>query len=85
MSAIDRLFVNHPHSIGESYGEHGLFALRFAGRLLLAGGAALVHAAIPCLCETTASRMVLSLHAEIVARRAKAPQAPMADTALQAH
>ena len=74
MSALDRLFHAHPLSIGESYAEHGFFALRFAGRLLLAGGAALVHAVIPGLCETTASRMILAMHAEIMARRAKAPQ-----------
>jgi hypothetical protein len=76
--AIDRLFRAHPQTVGESYAEHGLFALRFAARLLVAGGAALIHAAIPCLCETTASRMVLDMHAEIVARRARAvrPHAP---------
>jgi hypothetical protein len=85
VSAIDRLFVSHPQSVGESYADHSLFALRFAARLLLAGSAALVHAAIPGLCETTASRMILAMHAEIMARRAKAPQAPNVDAALQAH
>jgi hypothetical protein len=90
VSALDRLFCAHPHSIGESYAEHGFFALRFAGRLLLAGSAALVHAVIPCLCETTASRMILAMHAEIMARRAKTPQpelaAPLPATgALQVH
>lgn len=72
MPTLDRLFCAHPHSIGESYAEHGLFALRFAARLLIAGGAALIHAVVPCLCETTASRMVLAMHAEIVARRSRA-------------
>jgi len=85
VSALDRLFYAHPHSIGESYGEHSFFALRFAGRLLVAGGAALVHAVIPCLCETTASRMVLAMHGEIMARRAKAPQPQLASGALQVH
>jgi hypothetical protein len=27
---------------------------------------------VPCLCETTASRIILALNADIVARRAKA-------------
>jgi len=29
---------------------------------------------VPCLCETAASRIILALNADIVARRAKATQ-----------
>lgn len=83
MSTLDRLFRAHPHSVGESYAEHGFFALRFAARLLIAGGAALLHAVVPCLCETTASRMVLAMHGELMARRAHAPQQQPASAALQ--
>lgn len=72
MDYLDRLFLAHPRTVGESYLEHSAFALHFASRLLLAGMAALVHAAVPCLCETTASRIILGMHAEIVARRAAA-------------
>jgi hypothetical protein len=85
VSAFDRLFYAHPHSIGESYVEHSGFALRFAARLLIAGGAALVHAIVPCLCETTASRIVLAMHGEIMARRARALQPEPPSAALQAH
>jgi len=72
MDCLDRMFLAHPRTVNESYGEHGLFALGIAGRLLVAGLAALVHAIVPCLCETTASRIVLAMNADIVARRAKA-------------
>lgn len=72
MTCLDRVFFAHPRSVDESYVEHGTFALRFASRLLLAGMAALIHAVVPCLCETTASRIILGMHAEIVARRAAA-------------
>lgn len=85
MSTLDRLFLAHPQTVGESYTEHGWFALRFAARLLIAGCAALIHAIIPCLCETTASRMVLAMHAEIVTRRARAVQPQAVPAALQAH
>lgn len=85
MSTLDRLFCAHPQSVGESYAEHGWFALRFAARLLIAGSAALVHAVVPCLCETTASSMVLAMHGEIVARRARmVGTAPMMGT-VQSH
>ena len=50
-----KLFLNHPRSVNESYFEHMGFALWFASRLLTAGGAALVHAVLPCCCEKTAS------------------------------
>ncbi|MEM9249929.1 MAG: DUF6356 family protein, partial [Pseudomonadota bacterium] len=53
-----RIFVDHPQSVDETYFEHMRFAGWFAARLLLAGGAALIHAVIPCLFEKTASRMI---------------------------
>jgi hypothetical protein len=56
-------FRDHPASVGETYFGHMKFAVRFAGKLFGAGAAALVHAAIPALCETTASRKVAELHA----------------------
>lgn len=71
---LDRLFLAHPRTVGESYLEHCAFAFRIGARLLLAGSAALVHAVVPCLCETTASRIILAMNAGIVARRAKANQ-----------
>jgi hypothetical protein len=83
VSALDPLFCAHPHSVGESYPEHGFFALRFAARLLIAGCAALLHAIVPCLCETTASRMVLAMHAEITDRRARAAQPQASSAAFQ--
>lgn len=55
-------FQSHPASVGESYFGHMRFALRFAGKLFQAAGAALVHAVIPPLCETTASRIVTELN-----------------------
>ena len=74
MQFLDRVFLAHPRTVGESYLEHSAFALRIAARLLLAGMAALLHAIVPCLCETTASRIILAMNANIVARRAKAQQ-----------
>src|SRR6185437_12413493 len=71
MQFLNRVFLAHPRTVGESYLEHSAFALRIASRLLLA---ALVHAIVPCLCETTASRIILAMNADIVARRAKANQ-----------
>ena len=66
---VKRLFTEHPEAVGESYFEHMGVALSFAGPLLTAGLAALVHAVLPFLCVTTASRTVKQLHARMVNRR----------------
>jgi hypothetical protein len=64
-----RLFISHPESVGESYFEHQRAALSFAGPLLLAGFACLLHAVIPGLCERTASSRIAALHDRMVANR----------------
>ena len=65
---MQRLFFNHPATVGESYGTHFLFALRFSARLMKAAGAALLHALVPAVCEHTASQEIRKLHAELTAR-----------------
>lgn len=62
------VFVDHPKSVEESYFQHMRFAGWFASRLLMAGGAALVHAVIPCLFEKTASRMICQMHDRLTNR-----------------
>ena len=66
--ALTRIFIDHPQSVDETYFEHMRFAGWFAARLLMAGGAALVHAVIPCLFEKTASRMISQMHARLTSR-----------------
>lgn len=65
---FQRLFVAHPAAVNESYREHQQVALSFAGPLLLAAGAALVHALIPGLCERTASNIVRDLNGRLQKR-----------------
>ena len=67
-SGILETFTAHPRSVGESYWEHFGFAMRFSFRLLRAAGAAALHAVIPALCESTASREVRALNEMIVRR-----------------
>lgn len=62
MNRITTLFTAHPNSVDETFGEHFLFALRFAGLLFAAAGAALVHAILPFLFEKTASRIIARLY-----------------------
>ena len=66
-----RSFKDHPASVGETYWGHMAFALRFSARLLKIAGAALLHAIVPAWCETTASREISALHAEMMARHSQ--------------
>jgi len=67
-----RAFTEHPASVGESYWQHLAFALGFSLRLLLAGLAALVHALLPFLFKTTASRLIAEMARKTGPRRAGA-------------
>ena len=61
---IQRVFLEHPRTVDESYFEHMLFAGRFALKLFAAGFAALVHAILPCFFEKTASRLIGEMYAK---------------------
>lgn len=71
------LLLDHPASVGESYFGHLRFALGFAGLLMAAAGAALIHAVLPCAFPTTASRIVARLNARITGRGAAPAQAAL--------
>lgn len=64
-----KLFIEHPASVGETYFGHMAFAGWFASRLFMAGGAALVHAVLPFMFETTASRIVRELYERTAKRK----------------
>ena len=80
MSTYEKLFIDHPRAVGESYGQHLLVAFRFSFRLLCASLAAFAHGLVPALCKTTASSEILELNSEIVTRRALMGQSPTATT-----
>ena len=58
---IAKLFTDHPASVDETYLGHLMFAAGFASKLFMAGFAAIIHAFLPFLFETTASRIIREL------------------------
>ncbi len=80
---LNRLFLDHPRSVGESYGRHALMASRFGLAMLAGGLACLVHALVPALCVRTGSRTVERLHHAMVANRRRRPAG--ADPHLHGH
>ena len=66
---IDRIFLSHPRSVGESYGEHAATAARFGFAMIVGGAACVVHAVLPFLFARTASDTVKRLYAQMKARQ----------------
>jgi hypothetical protein len=67
---IDRLFVEHPRSLGMSWAGHGIGALKIGAELLGAGCAAIVHAAVPAWFTDTAGKTVARIYDHIQSRKA---------------
>jgi hypothetical protein len=70
-SALKRLFLDHPASVGETYLEHARHAAFFAATLFRASLAAGIHAVFPEAFESTASRSVAELHRRMVVNRSR--------------
>ena len=71
-SVSERLFVDHPRSLGMSWGEHGAGAVVIAMTLIGAGAACLVHAMVPGWFTQTAGKTVARLHDHMTQRKARA-------------
>ena len=68
---IRRIFLDHPRSVGESYGEHLQFAGGFGLTMLAGGAAALVHALVPSLFPTAGSAALARLNRKLDESRAR--------------
>ena len=69
---LGRLFWDHPKSLGMSWASHGAGAVIIGVRMVGAGLACFVHAAVPGLFTQTAGKTVLSLHDHMMQRKAGA-------------
>ncbi|WP_368187901.1 DUF6356 family protein [Aestuariibius sp. HNIBRBA575] len=61
---MNRIFLDHPRAVDESYLQHAWFAAKFSFWLFAAAFAALIHAFVPAACEKTASRITARLYAK---------------------
>lgn len=78
---LDRVFFEHPRSVGETYGEHLWMAGGFGVSLIKAGCACLIHAVFPRLCTNTASQAVKHLHDRMVVTRKHRQPEPVTTSA----
>jgi len=70
---LERWFIEHPRSVGETYVEHLRVAASFGISMIAGGLACLVHALLPTLLRTRGSQTVASLHERMVVSRARRP------------
>ena len=68
----DRMFREHPRSLGMSWAEHGVGALKIGAELVGAGIACMIHAIVPGWFTETAGRTETGLHAHKMQRKAGA-------------
>jgi hypothetical protein len=69
---LGRLFVDHPKSLGMSWAQHGAGAVVIGARMVGAGIACIVHAAVPGIFTQTAGKTVIDLHEHMMQRKAGA-------------
>ncbi|HTT00627.1 MAG TPA: DUF6356 family protein [Steroidobacteraceae bacterium] len=66
---LQRLFLEHPRTVGEGYLEHQRQAFGFGASMMLAGFACLLHGLCPALFVSTGSRTISRLYERMVAHR----------------
>jgi Family of unknown function (DUF6356) len=72
---MQRLFSEHPASVGETYWEHLLRAGWFGVKMLVGAGACFIHAVLPFLFVKTGSATIQQLHTAMVTHRRVTPEA----------
>ena len=68
----DRLFLEHPRSLGMSWAGHGIGAMAIGVRLVGAGCACLVHAIVPGVFTQTAGKTITGMYDHMMSRKAGA-------------
>ena len=68
----DRLFLEHPRSLGMSWWGHGVGALAIGVRLVGAGIACLIHAVVPGVFTQTAGKTIAGMYDHMMRRKAGA-------------
>ena len=69
---VDRMFLEHPRSLGMSWAGHGVGAVAIGARLVAAGLACIVHAVVPGVFTQTAGKTITSMYDHMAKRKAGA-------------
>ena len=69
---VNRMFLQHPRSLGMTWAGHGAGAVLISARLVGAGIACLVHAVVPGVFTQTAGKTVTRMYDHMMRRKAGA-------------
>ena len=69
---VDRMFREHPRSLGMSWASHGAGAVKIGAELIGAGAACIVHAIVPGWFTQTAGKTITNMYDHMQQRRAGA-------------
>lgn len=69
---LSHMFLDHPRTVEESYGEHFVVASGFGLSMIAAGLACLIHAVVPGFFVTTGSDAIRRLYDRMVVKRRRA-------------
>ena len=69
---VDRMFREHPRSLGMSWASHGVGAVKIGAELIGAGAACIVHAIVPGWFTQTAGKTITNMYDHMQQRRAGA-------------
>ena len=79
IQTLNRLFVDHPREVEESYLEHMAASSRFGFKLLRLAACAFTHALIPGLFKTTVSDEIRATARTMTSRAEEARECRMRD------
>ena len=68
----ERMFLEHPRSLGMSWAGHGVGAVAIGVRLVGAGVACIIHAVVPGLFTQTAGKTITGMYDHMNRRKAGA-------------
>lgn len=71
---LKKLFIEHPHNVGESYFEHMAVAFGFGFKMLGGALACIIHGIVPGLFVCSGSKTIVCLHDRLQAKRGHKPQ-----------
>ncbi len=66
---FERIFIAHPRSVGETYGQHLAVATRFGATMIFSGLAVLLHGLVPAAFAHTGSSAIKRLYGEMKRRQ----------------
>lgn len=70
---FDRLFLEHPRVVNETYAEHLGAAFSVGGRMFVASLKCFVHGLVPGLYKTAGSDAICDLHRQVAPRKYDQP------------